>query len=243
MKIRKLSAITSTNDYLKELASKTALLNYTIVVTDFQTKGKGQLYNSWHSEAGKNLLFSVLIRFEFVKIKSQTFLNFAISNAIFEVLDSYLPFIKIKWPNDIMSHKNKICGILIENVVKNDIIKHSIVGIGLNINQIIFPKELKNVTSLKIELLKSFDRDTLLEKIIKAIKKQVVLFENKQFDELKSSYIKNLYKVNKPAMFKRSNNTIFLGKIINITNTGKLIIELDTGKLEEFSVKEITFLH
>ena len=242
MKIHKLNAISSTNDYLKSLVTETTVDNYTVVSTDYQTSGKGQMQNKWHSKRDKNLLVSVLVRVEKLKITNQYHLNFAISLAIFEVVSQYIDAVKIKWPNDILSRKKKLCGILIENVVKNDKINYSIVGIGLNVNQVNFPKELKNVTSLKLVSGKRINRNKLLKELVLAIQKKIYLLENHQFELLKNDYLKHLYRIQKPAMFKDKNSQIFMGKIIGVDNHGKLQMELDDESLVLFAIKEVSFI-
>lgn len=239
MKIIKLNAIDSTNTYLKEMAREIDIENYTVVVTKYQTNGKGQYQNSWHSKKGKNLLFSILIKFKSFKIENHTYLNFAISLAVFHVLNQFLQHVKIKWPNDIMSRQRKICGILIENTVQNDKISQSIVGIGLNVNQIDFPVELEKVTSLKKELNTNFNCDDLLEQLIISVKKEILKLENNEFKELYDSYIDNLYKLNEPTMYKTKSGNLFLGKIKGVSNYGKLQVELDDETIKEFDIKEI----
>jgi len=242
MKRYKLNAIDSTNDYLKQLALDIVVENYSIVQTNYQHKGKGQMGNNWHSEKGKNLLFSILIRFESLEIKHQAYLNFAISNAIYTVLNQYLSDVKIKWPNDILSRQKKICGILIENTVKNGSIVQSIVGIGLNVNQMVFPTDLPNVTSLKSELNQNFNLTEILNEIVIAIKQQIDLIEQKSFIVIKASYEKELYRLGKPAMYKTKDGILFMGKIITVTANGFLQIELEDETLKEFAVKEIIFI-
>lgn len=242
MRIIKLNTINSTNDYLKNMFKEIPLNNLTTVVSDYQLKGKGQYRNRWHSEKGKNLLFSVLIKFENFLIKDQVYLNFAISLAIFEVLTDMLKNVKIKWPNDIMSRQSKICGILIENSVKHDKISHSIVGIGLNVNQENFPTELKKATSIKKILKKDVKLDELLQKILQQIKISITKIEKKQFKSLHNDYHLNLYRFEQPSMFKTNDNTLFLGKIIGVSEQGKLKLELLDETIKEFEVKEISFM-
>lgn len=242
MRIIKLNTINSTNDYLKNMFKEIPLNNFTTVVADYQVKGKGQYRNRWHSDKGKNLLFSVLIKFKSFSIKDQVYLNFAISLAIFEVLTDMLKNVKIKWPNDIMSRQSKICGILIENSVKHDKISHSIVGIGLNVNQEIFPTELKKATSIKKILKKDVKLDELLQKILQQIKISIAKIEKKHFKSLHSDYHLNLYRFEQPSMFKTNDNAIFLGKIIGVSEQGKLKLELLDETIKEFEVKEICFM-
>ena len=241
MNIRKLSAINSTNEFLKELCTKIDLENFTVISADFQTNGKGQTSNKWYSDKGKNLLFSILINDLYLDISKQAYFNFAISIGIHQILTNYLPQIKIKWPNDIMAGKNKICGILIENTIKKSIISQSIIGIGLNVNQLNFPDEIPNATSFIKILNKQFDRDQLLLEIFNAINHQISYLKNCEFNKLKTTYESVLFKKDIPSIFKYKQNT-FLGKIVGVTNTGLLQLELETGELKEFYNKELIFL-
>ena len=242
MKIYKLSAISSTNTYLKDLLSVEKVTNFTVVSTEFQTLGKGQMAAKWHSKKSKNLLFSILANHRILAISNQAYLNFAVSIAIYNVLQRLLPKVTIKWPNDIMSHNKKICGILIENSVKNGSIKYSIIGVGLNVNQLVFPNSIPNATSLKKELKHSFNRNLLLEKLISSIQKQVALLYETSFLALKNTYESVLYKKKKPTMFKNLAGITFLGRITGVTSAGLLLIELPDGTTKTFAVKEIFIL-
>ncbi len=242
MKIIKLNAIDSTNNYLKQLSNEVSLKNYTVVTTDYQTNGKGQIQNSWHSAKGKNLLFSMLVKFNDLKIKDQAYLNFAISIAVYKVIRSYIKKVKIKWPNDIMSEQNKICGILIENSVKSGTINKSIIGIGLNVNQVNFPKNLSHVTSLQKELKIEIDRDKLLIELINSITSEIETLNNKSFSEIYNYYKLNLYKIEEPCLFKTSANKVFSGKITGVSNQGKLQVITENNVVKEFEVKEISLI-
>jgi len=241
MKLYKLDAIGSTNQYLKQLNAKIEQENFTVVSANFQYSGKGQSTNKWISKVGKNLLFSILIKFDDLFIEKSAYLNFAIAIGIYNVLINYLPQTKIKWPNDIMAENNKICGILIENSVRDVKIKHSIVGIGLNVNQFLFSDDLTNVTSLKKELNKNFDRGLLLNDLINSIRKQILRLENNSFSQLKMDYEKVLFKKKRPSMFI-ANNKQFMGKIKGVSVIGLLQIELENGVVEEFANKEVGYL-
>ncbi|PKP15804.1 MAG: biotin--[acetyl-CoA-carboxylase] ligase, partial [Bacteroidetes bacterium HGW-Bacteroidetes-23] len=173
MDIIKLSAINSTNDYLKELIAKQVVTNFTVVMSKSQTNGKGQMGSVWISESGKNLTFSVLIRDLIVDVKQLYTLNIVVSLAIISVLEKYkIPSVTIKWPNDIMSGNHKIGGILIENSFKSDGEVFSIVGIGLNINQMMF-ENVPNASSLKLKTGVDYDLDELLQEFCQSIKQFV----------------------------------------------------------------------
>ena len=151
MKIVKLNAIDSTNSYLKNLAVQSTVENWTVIVANHQTKGKGQVDNNWISDKDKNLTFSILVEFENLKTINQFYLNYSISIALYNVLKYYIPEkLSVKWPNDILSANHKICGILIESTIKNSMVKNVIIGIGLNVNQENFPIHITNASSLKV---------------------------------------------------------------------------------------------
>ncbi|TXD54417.1 MULTISPECIES: biotin--[acetyl-CoA-carboxylase] ligase [unclassified Polaribacter] len=241
MKLIKLNAIASTSSFLKELSQNSVLENYTVVVTKEQTNGRGQQANSWVSEPSKNLTMSVFINGFNLEIINQKYLNFAISLAIFDVLyTKEIGKLSIKWPNDILSANKKICGILIENSIRSNDIYASIVGIGLNVNQIKFPDFLENASSLKKITQNNYDLDSLLFEIIAQIKKRVKLVKAKKYTELENDYLNVLYKKNIPTMFKDSTDVLFMGMITGISVEGNLQVELADETTKEFRIKEIS---
>ena len=243
MKIVKLNAINSTNTYLKQLAKDVEIGNWTIVTAESQTQGRGQVDTKWESEHSKNLLCSLLIKFERLEVKEQFYLNCAISLGIYNTLKRYeLPELKIKWPNDIMSDNKKLGGILIENSLKNKKIYRSIVGIGLNINQEIFPEYLPNATSLKKIFKSNFDRNTILDELIVSIKEQIELLNQNKFELLHKNYDEALYKIHVSHIFE-SKNQKFLGEIIGVNKKGELKVLIDNNSLRTFAFKEIKFIN
>ncbi len=244
MKIVKLNAINSTNTFLKDMVRSSAVENFTVVVTDNQTNGKGQFDNVWKSKKGKNLTFSILCNFSALEVKHSFYLNCAISLAIYNVVHRYIKNkLKIKWPNDILSSNKKLCGILIENTVSNGKIQHAIVGVGLNVNQDDFPLEIPHATSLKMLTEKEYDKEAILNALIVEIQQQITFIERGQFDMLKLNYEKVLYRNGEPSMFNNDKYGNFLGKILGITYQGKLIVELENESLETFDLKEIQFVN
>lgn len=241
MKVIKLNAIDSTNSFLKEMAHSSSLENYTVLVTKEQTKGRGQMGSRWLSEADKNLLCSVFIRFESFPATNQVLVNYAVSIAIVNVLNTYkIPKVVIKWPNDILSSNKKICGILVENVIQKNEIKSSVIGIGLNVNQINFPVNF-NATSILKETNTEVNLDEFLIQLITELKTQTSYITNASTNVLKKNYLKYLYKKNIPTMFKNSKGVLFMGKIIGVSSFGKLQIELENDSIEEFGIKEVSF--
>lgn len=242
MHIIKLSAIDSTNSYLKRVAVEEFPENFTVVVAEHQLSGRGQMGTTWESSTGKNLTFSVLIRFSELKITDQFYLSMAVALSLLHVLKGYVKNnLFVKWPNDILAGKNKLAGILIENILSGHGIKYAVVGIGLNVNQEQFSNEIINVTSLKKLVGHTIKRDDLLEEIVNSLKKYIKYVEEKNFKTLKEQYIDSLFKYNVPVMFQDAFGTQFLGKIIDISEDGRLVVALENEETRKFNLKEIKF--
>lgn len=242
LKIIRLDTIDSTNSFLKELAISSDIQNFTVVVAKNQISGRGQVQSKWLVESGKNLTFSIFCVFNNLPIQEQKYLNFAVSLSVFETLKTLqLPRLAIKWPNDILSERNKICGVLIENVLKKQYIKSSVIGIGINVNQEVFSDDLPNASSIKNILDKEFDLDVLLESVLDKLKIMLSLLENKDYKILERKYLNALYKKNVPSMFRTSRNVLFMGKIFGVSQEGKLQIQLDDESIQEFGIKEVSF--
>src|SRR5688572_4624485 len=133
--ILKLSAVDSTNTYAATLLKNQKPPEGLIIQALHQTAGRGQMGTNWHSIAGESLTFSVILTPDFLPAEKQFYLNMAISFGLYEYLSvKGIHDGLIKWPNDLLVHRRKIAGILIENSIKGKALQHSIVGIGININ-------------------------------------------------------------------------------------------------------------
>ena len=243
MRIIKLNAIDSTNTYLKQLSSKEVIEDYTSVTAKYQTHGRGQMGTIWDSENSKNLMCSVFKRSSSIPVKNQFYISMVTSLAIVKTLQSFsVPKLYVKWPNDILSDNNKICGILIENVIKNTILEASIIGIGLNVNQTKF-NTLPNASSLKIITGIVFNLDELLQLIIKNLKYYFSFLEKREYDNLKIEYENYLFRKNKPSTFRDQQGNIFTGFIKGINDVGNLQILLEDDILKAFDLKEIQLLY
>ena len=217
--------------------------DFTVVWAREQLKGKGQMGAKWMSEPGKNLTFSVLKKFNNLNINNQFLLNISISLAILDVLKRLsVPDLSVKWPNDILSGNNKICGILIENILSRDQIQASIVGIGLNVNQLMF-NNITNVTSLKLLLGQTLNLEELLEGILKGLKSKFLLLDEQKNDFLWNDYEKNLFRKDKPSTFMDKSGALFMGFIRKVSPQGKLVVELEDAVFKEFNLKEIRLMY
>ena len=242
MKLIKLDAIDSTNEFLKGLSNKQQLENFTVVTAETQTKGKGQMGAVWRSESSKNVIMSLLIK-DFLKDIYDIFnLNSIVSLAVIEALELYnIPNLSIKWPNDIMSYNKKIGGILIENTIKSDGKIHSIVGLGLNVNQTNF-EILPKASSLAVICNALFDREEILLSVCNSIEKKVTAYKQDSAT-LWEEYSSKLYKKGIPMPFSDLKKQNFMGIIQGVSSLGKLQVLMEDDSIDEFDIKEIQMLY
>ena len=243
MKLIKLDAIDSTNEFLKALSNKQELENFTVITAENQTKGKGQMGSTWNSESGKNLTFSVLLVDVLENIESIYNLNIAVALALLEVLkQANIPELKIKWPNDIMSANKKIGGILIENSIKNSNDIQSIIGIGLNVNQQNYD-DLPQASSLCLTTGQFYDCEELLTKIVMQLKINIKLIQQNNGKILWKKYHQFLYKKDIPSAFENKKGIQFMGIIKQVIANGQLEVILEDDSLQLFNIKELKMLY
>ena len=241
MKIIKLDAIDSTNSYLKRLLTKGMLDDLTVVVSKHQTKGKGRNENIWENEASLNLAFSIYKKFKKLHVDDKFMLNVISSLSVFQLLkENNLNKMKIKWPNDIMTGKRKISGILIENSVKGKLINESVIGVGINVNQKKFD-ELPNATSLLIETGSEFSLDSLASRLSEIFRKKFLQFEKNE-EDLLENYNNQLFLKNIDSNFIGLDNKKFSGKIVSVNKRGELRIKKTNRKEINYSENTIKFL-
>ena len=242
MKIIKLNAIDSTNRFLKELAQEATAENYTIVVANQQTDGKGQRGASWISESDKGLTFSLLYNNLQESAINLFELNCIVALSIVEALHSIsLIKFQIKWPNDILAENKKIGGVLIENSFKNQQEVVSVIGIGINVNQLHF-ENLPQASSLALLESKIFDKEEIMIKIAKQLKFNLENAQKIGSNFYWERYHELLYKRGVVSAFEDGNGNQFVAKISAVTREGKLQLELENNVLSIFDLKEIKML-
>lgn len=236
-----LEEIDSTSNYLKKILSEKEVSEGTIVVADFQTGGRGQRGNSWESEKGQNLTFSILLKPDFVSANKQFIISQIIALAIKDVLDRYADGISIKWPNDIYWNNSKICGILIENSLIGTHIQQSIAGIGININQTEFRSDAPNPISLSMVTGNSYNLHEILDKITNSILFYYQLAKDGNTSEIISLYKNALFRKNGYHLYNDGIED-FEAKIEDIESSGLLVLEKPDGKIRKFAFKEVQFV-
>ncbi|WP_062059959.1 biotin--[acetyl-CoA-carboxylase] ligase [Aquimarina longa] len=243
MHIIKVDAIDSTNSFLRNLNREKNLLKPTCVITRTQLAGKGQMGTVWQSNPGENLTCSVFMRVTGVALMDQFYISMATSLAVCDTLrDLVTPGLAIKWPNDILSDRKKLCGILIENVVKSGSLIAVIIGIGVNVNQIKF-NNLPQAGSLKQILGKKIAVNEVLHILLDKLEERFSELHVSNFEKLKKEYENILFRKDKPSTFLNAKGESFVGIIKGVTNEGKLQILIEDEIILSFDLKEIKLLY
>ncbi len=219
----------STNHWLKEHGE-----GEMVVVADYQTAGRGCGTNTWESERGKNLLFSALIHPNQIPASHQFHISMAVSVAISEALEQYIGDVSIKWPNDIYWRNGKICGILIEQTLKGTLIKESIIGVGLNVNQRIFRSDAPNPVSLWQITAQETDRDALLSDILSRLRQLLA-------EDVRSRYMARLYRRSGFHPYTDAGGA-FMARIADVRADGRLVLADDEGRERIYAFKEVQFI-
>jgi len=209
-----------------------------VVTANFQTSGNGQRGKSWESAIGDSLLISVVIEPN-IPTKNQFSLSKCVALALYDFLTSHTNDVSIKWPNDILVTKQKIAGILIQNILKGNKITHSVIGVGVNVNQTKFKAYFPQATSLKLLLNKTFNISIIQEELLKCLAERIKQLRNGADQE--KEYLSALFLNNKVASFE-SEGQQFMGIIKGVSQNGKLQIQLEDDIVTEFDNQEVKFL-
>jgi BirA family biotin operon repressor/biotin-[acetyl-CoA-carboxylase] ligase len=238
-----LKEVDSTNNFLKSLLSNSKPVpEGTVIMAEAQYAGRGQRDSTWHSEPGKNLTFSLLLNPSFLSVQQQFDLTRAISMGVYDALLPLLgSALKIKWPNDVYYDDNKLGGMLIENILQGSQIKHSIIGIGLNVNQETFFDTANNATSIRKILQRDYELKNILAEICNYVEAYYLHLKAGRTQYLRDTYLSRLYWLNEARQFQ-SNGQVFEGTIKDVKDNGLLVVSRETGD-DVFNLKEIEFLN
>ena len=207
-----------------------------VVWADFQTSGRGCGTNRWESERGKNLLFSMLIHPTDIAANEQFRITEAVSVALCQTLQAYINNkVEIKWPNDIYVGDKKICGILIENRLQGNVIKESIIGIGLNVNQTTFKSDAPNPVSIRQLTGKETDLEELLQAFLRAFD---VTYHSKTTC---FTYKSMLYRRGKYAFYE-DKTSCFTATLTDVLPDGRLLLVDKDGQGRLYAFKEVSFI-
>lgn len=229
----------STNDFLRTYSTSADIA---VVSASYQTKGRGQMGNTWVSQHGANLLFSVLLRPQDLKAADAFILSQAMALSIKSVLDPLLADVAVKWPNDIYCRGKKICGTLIENGLMGKGVATSIIGSGINVNQTAFPDNLAApATSLAIELQAKFSPHQFLHPIVERFSSYYSYIQQGRYQDIREEYMSSLYLRGQQTCFQDNEGT-FLGVISHVEPDGHIVILDESSALRRYAFKQVKFL-
>lgn len=228
----------STNLYIRKYLQDTELEEGSVVWADFQTAGRGQPGNTWESEAGSNLMFSLLIYPECILANQQFLISQIAALSVKETLDKYIDDVSVKWPNDIYWKDKKICGMLIENDLSGRNIYASIIGIGLNLNQKVFRSHAPNPVSLSQITGETYDPEAVLHSFLRIFYDYYLLLLKGETSVIRSYYKEALYRKDGFFLYE-DDNGLFEAAIQNVEPTGHLILGRRDGTVNRYAFKEV----
>lgn len=245
MSIIHLEETVSTSDELRRMAdSGQPLEPMDAIMADFQTRGRGQVGNSWESERGRNLLISVFSRPRGVDVARQFVVSMAVSIAVAETVASSLPQgmrreVKIKWPNDIYVGDRKISGILVENRLAGRMIADTVIGVGLNVNQEVFtspapnPVSLKNLTGGEADIL------LLANSLIGSLRLRLAMVDEGDDAEVMRLYWGFLYRADGACHAFADARGRFNARIVSVMPDGHIALQTADGERRSYTFKEV----
>lgn len=239
MKTIHIAETTSTNDFLRDYSPQEDI---TIAWTDFQTHGRGQS-GAWISEAGKNLLFSVLLTPDRMPASEGFILSQANAVALRDTLQEYVGEVWIKWPNDIYTDNRKIAGTLIENQLCGKTVSRSVIGTGININQSVFPDGLAApATSIVSETGATVPPEEVLNRFAGHFVRYYTDIQEGRYYGIRDTYRQSLYLRGQEHLYADKDG-IFTGVIIDVEPDGRLVVMDDKGIERRYAFKEIKLIH
>ncbi len=238
-----LSETDSTNLHASALLSGMEQQEPFCVVSDFQTNGRGQGGNKWISEPGVNILLSFVVFPSFLDASRNFFLSEIAAISIAECLKLKFQNLKIKWPNDILSGNKKIAGILIENSIIGNKVKHSIIGMGINVNQKIFSDLDNEATSVLIETGNVTDIREMINELEKFFTFWYAILENENYEQVSQHYYHHLTGFGRKSGFRDLNNgNTFEAVITGVSDDGTLLLLLSDNQRRSYGFKEIEMI-
>lgn len=221
---------------MAELLAHADLAEGAVMVTDHQTQGRGQRGNSWESGQMENLTFSILLKPHFLAPRDQFQLSMAIALGCATGLTQFIKeTVCVKWPNDLMIGDRKVGGILIENQTQGSQLTSSIVGIGVNVNQLSLAHS--NATSFIQVTGTSHDLNDVFQTLLSTLEARYIQLRSGGAESIRRDYLKNLYRLRVQQSFEAEGHN-FLGTISGIDESGRLCVDVG-NETKKFSLKQI----
>ncbi len=205
-----------------------------------QHAGKGQRGKEWDSEPGSNIILSVVLDSSFLLITQQFYLSAMVALACHDFYSSYAgEETKIKWPNDLYWRDRKAGGILIETLVRGHKWQWAVVGMGININQTVFPPQARRAVSLKQITGKQYDVPALARELCACLERRYQELLGGQFESLLDEYNRLLFMRNETMKLKKE-SVSFQCTIKSVNPNGALLVE--GGIQDQFKFGEVEWI-
>jgi BirA family transcriptional regulator, biotin operon repressor / biotin---[acetyl-CoA-carboxylase] ligase len=233
----------STNVLAVEAIAKTKPTEGTVISADFQSAGKGQIGRNWHSSPGQNLLQSLILYPHWLAVRDQFALSQAMALGVADAVSDFSTEVAlVKWPNDIYLANRKVAGILIQNGISGTRLQWSVVGIGLNVNEVDFPSALPLAGSLCQHLGAPLERAAVQAALFQRLEQRYLQLKADP-ERIRQAYLEKLYRYQSWHPYQRTaSGAIFQGQIIGVQTSGKLDIQMEDGIVQCFDLKEVVFL-
>ena len=239
-KLKHIQEVSSTNTHLQGLIRQSKAEEGTVILADYQISGKGRGSSTWVSEAEKNLTFSFLTEPALIASHHFSLAEF-VSLALCDTINDYKIDAQIKWPNDIYVAHNKIAGILIENILVGNTISISVIGIGMNVNQEIFPDDLPNPVSLKLLLGQLVNKEVLFKKLLYKLAIRYNELKSGLYDKLHKDYCEKLYCRSRTINYSKD-GIVMKGVLVTIKESGEIVLKNDDGIEVSYLFDEIKLI-
>lgn len=238
-----LKRVGSTNQYTADMIAKSKPMEGTVISAAYQYDGKGQIGRYWESEDGMNITCSTILRPIFLEASDQFRLNIAVSLAVWDFVDHYISSddVRIKWPNDIYVGNKKIAGILVQNTLIGKRIDSSIIGTGININQVQFSDHIPNPTSLAGEIGSGFVLDDVYPWLFRFLTKRYLQLRAGKVDSQREEYLSALYRIGEEGRYISGDNE-WVGTINGVDDYGRLIICRADGETHAYAFREVSMV-
>ena len=235
--------VDSTNRYVRDesaaLWENRGTGDFAVVAAGHQTAGRGQRGNTWNSNAGENLLFSILVRpGETLEVSKQFLLSQAVALSIHDAMKCYGIDTQLKWPNDIYAGSRKLAGILLELDYSGAFVEQAIIGIGLNVNQEGFPPMDRVPVSMKMLWKRDFILDDALATILDLFEHYYTEMRFGNRDAIAAEYKRVLLGMNERHTFIDRDGH-FDAVIQDVESDGHLILRRNDGSTGRYAFKEV----
>lgn len=229
----------STNLWIKRLA-KDGAAHGTLAVTEFQSAGRGRLGRSWEAPEGSSVMMTLLLRPDFEPALAPM-LTLVMGLSVAAALKKLKLDVSIKWPNDVVADRRKICGILTEMGVENGSISHVAIGVGINVNLEEFPEEMQDkAISMSIAGGRTYDRTQLIALVMECFEEHYETFmKTRSLAGLQEEYHSLLANLGQPVRVLAGENS-FEGIAEGINEKGELIVRKESGDRVSVSAGEVS---